>query len=264
MEIEEDDIEIEDNKNDEPDHEEEEKLSVPADVPIADEDAKQNEFTLDKLKKGYEKDNKWFDDLKTSIKILKTKCYPLVNHVIHLLKDSIKGNLEMNKEDELKVKELELQIYATMQVLSDGNGTEASYKQIQEDDDKQIYFYETNRIELLQFMRDQTLEIKRQNDGQKKEFEDELKNIVESHLEIKEEVEKKEEKLLKTNKKINQLFDFFDLIEEKKFDLEEDDPELPTSFEDYMNSEDAKKEFERFYAVQLSVSFGVLYYRRMI
>jgi hypothetical protein len=264
MEIQENDIEIEENKNDEPDQKEEEKLSVPADEPKADQDAKQDELTVDKLKKGNEKNNVWFDKLKTSIKILKSKCYPAVNHVIHLLKDSIKENLEINKEDESKVKELELQIYAAMQVLSEGNDTEASYKQIQEDDDKQICYYEINRKELLQYTRDKTLGIKKQNDDQNKTLKAELKNIVESHSEIKEEVEKKEEKLLKTKKKINQLFDFFDLIEEKKFDLVEDDPELPTSFEDYMNSEDAKKDFKKFYDVQLSVSFGVLYYRRTI
>jgi hypothetical protein len=260
-------MEIDENQNDEPgreDEEEEEEKRIVPDIPIADQNAKQDELTLDKLKKGNEKNNVCFDKLKTSIKILKAKCYPSVNHVIHLLKDSIEGSLEIKEKDEEKVKKLEFQIYAAMQVLSEGNGTEASYKQIQEDDDKQIYYYEINRKELLQYMRDQTLEIKKQNDDQKEAFKAELKSIIVSHSEIKQEVEKKEEKLLKNKRKINQLFDFFNLIEEKNYHLMEDDPELPTSFEDYMNSEDAKKEFEKFYDVQLTVSFGFLYYRRTI
>jgi hypothetical protein len=247
------DIVVEENKSDEPGNEEEPIL--PANVPRDDENAKQDELTLDKLKKGNDK-------LKKSIKILKTNCYPLVNHVIHLLKDSIEGSLKIKKDGEAKIKKLKLQIYATLQVLSEGNETEASYKQIQEDEDRQIYFYEINRKELLQDMRDQTLEIKKHNDDQQEAFGAELINVRDSHSDIKREVESKEERLLNTTKEMNKLFDFFNLIEEEKYVQIEDDPDLPTSFKEYMNSEDAKKEFEKFYNVQLTVSFGVLYYRR--
>lgn len=228
-------------------------LNAQAKAPKVDANAKNDELTIDKLKKGNEKNNIWFDNLRKSIKGMKTKCYPLVNNIIHLLIDSIKDSYKDKKSNEAKIKELELQIYASLQILEEGGEETAQvYQDIQNDDEKQIYFYEINRRELLQEMRDQTLKIKEHNDMQKRKLEEDHERVLISHTEIKNKVKKKQEEILNKREKFRELFDFFKLIDEQKYEKIDNDPELPIEFEAYMKSEDDK--FKEYYGKQLNVS----------
>lgn len=146
-----------------------------------------------------------------------------------------------------------MQIYATMQILKEGGEETAQLHQdIQNDDEKQIYFYEINRSELLQEMRDQTLKVKEQNDKQMDRLKEESERILVEHTEIKTVVEKKQKKIMESRDKFKKLFDFFELIKQEKYDHKDGDPELPIDFEEYMSSEDACHEY---YGKQLTVSF---------
>lgn len=81
-----DDIDIDESLDD--------LLKKPVNALNGDRNVKNDELNIEKLKKGNEKNNALFDTLITSIRIMKNKCYPLVNNIIYLLTEKIKENFK--------------------------------------------------------------------------------------------------------------------------------------------------------------------------